>query len=947
MQGAFYRADKAGGFSWAFLEKTMRGPARGALVGALGARRPSWQAEFIPRLWRASYFPNSRHIDFLAKFYDSGGIAMTLHQTTCQQAAETLSVDPERGLSPAEAARRLQKHGRNQIKAARRQSLLGRFLSQFKDFMVLILLCCAGVSFWASAMRGDADFIDSIIILAIVVCNAIIGTVQELRADQAIDALKKLSSPKARVLRAGRKQTIDSEELVPGDVVILRAGDLVPADLRLVRSVELLAEESALTGESVPVEKDALALCAEDAPLAERRNTVFAGTGIASGAGVGIVAATGMDTAMGHIAGMLDQESSPETPLQLRLKQTGKVLGLGVVAICGVIFLLGLLQKVEPLEMFMIAISLGVAAIPEGLTAVVTIVLAMGVKRMAQKRAIVRHMPAVETLGSTQVICSDKTGTLTQNKMTVATFCGAFGPEPLGTPAAQFCLELATLCNNCEQEGGEVSGDPTEAAFIRACQSTKDSLEKAFPRVGEIPFTSARKLMTTVHRTEGGYRIIAKGAPDVLIARCTRQLHGHSEVQLTGSAKAKLLSDNSQLAGRALRVLAVAYKDVERLPGSDREMENELVFCGLVGMEDPPRKGARAAVLECKRAGITPVMITGDHADTALAIARRIGIAEENSRAMTGAELDRLTEAELAQRLKDCRVFARVSPEHKVKLVKAYQRRGLTVAMTGDGVNDAPALKAADIGCAMGKNGTEVAKSAADMVLTDDNFSTIVSAVREGRGIYANIRKTVHFLLSCNIGEILVVFVAFLLRAPAPLLAIQLLWVNLVTDSLPALALGAEPIPRGVMDEPPHRRDESVFSGGMGLSVALEGCLVGALALLAYSAGRAWFDPDPAQPVIGRTMAFAVLSLSQLVHSYNMRSQGSVLELGIFTNPKLNLACLACAFLMVSVIVFPPLAAIFKTAALTPVQWGLVGMLSLFPLVAVEGEKLLAKRRKK
>ena len=872
---------------------------------------------------------------------------MTLHQATCQQASQALSVDPNRGLSPAEAARRLQKHGKNQIRPARRQSILGRFLGQFKDFMVLILLCCAGVSFWASAMRGDADYIDSIIILAIVVCNAVIGTVQELRADRAIDALQKLSSPKARVLRAGKKQTIDSAGVVPGDVVILRAGDLVPADLRLIRSVELLAEESALTGESVPVEKDALAVCPEDAPLAERRNTVFAGTGIASGAGVGIVSATGMDTAMGQIAGMLERETSPETPLQLRLKQTGKVLGLGVVAICGVIFGLGLLQRVEPLEMFMIAISLGVAAIPEGLTAVVTIVLAMGVKRMAQKRAIIRHMPAVETLGSTQVVCSDKTGTLTQNKMTVTAYEGAFGPEPLESPNAQFCMELATLCNNCEQEGREAIGDPTEAAFLRACRSSKADLEAACPRVGEIPFTSARKMMTTAHRIQGGYRIISKGAPDVLIARCTQQLRGHSAGPLTGASKAKLLSDNSRLAGQALRVLAVAYRDVDHLPGNDRDMESDLIFCGLVGMEDPPRKEARAAVLECRRAGITPVMITGDHADTALAIAKRIGIAEEGSRAMTGQELDRLSESELAQKLDSCRVFARVSPEHKVKLVKAYQRRGLVVAMTGDGVNDAPALKAADIGCAMGKNGTEVAKSAADMVLTDDNFSTIVSAVREGRGIYSNIRKTVHFLLSCNIGEILVVFMAFLLRAPAPLLAIQLLWVNLVTDSLPALALGAEPISRGVMEEPPHRRDESIFAGGMGLSVALEGCLVGALALLAYSAGRVWFDPDPAQPVIGRTMAFAVLSLSQLVHSYNMRSQGSVLELGLFTNRKLNLACLICAFLMVSVIVFPPLAAIFKTAALTPLQWGMVAGLSLFPLAAVEGEKLLGRLRGK
>ena len=869
---------------------------------------------------------------------------MPLHNATVREAVKALSTDPDRGLSPAEAARRLSEHGKNQLRPARRQSVLMRFLGQFKDFMVLILLVSAGVSFWASAMQGDADFLDPIIILSIVIINAVIGTVQELRADRAIDALKKLSSPKARVIRAGKKLTIDSAELVPGDIVLLRTGDLVPADLRLLRSVELMAEESALTGESVPVEKDAEVVCPEDAPLAERRNMAFSGTGISSGAGVGLVESTGMDTAMGHIAGLLEQETAPETPLQKRLAQTGKVLGLGVIIICGVIFALGLLQRVEPLEMFMIAISLGVAAIPEGLTAVVTIVLAMGVKRMAAKRAIIRHMPAVETLGSTQVICSDKTGTLTQNKMTVTAFTGAFGPEPVEGGNAQFCLELCTLCNNCEPDG---SGDPTEAAFLRACHNRKPALEEAYPRVGEIPFTSKRKLMTTVHRTGDGYRVICKGAPDVLIARCTQQLRGHSVSPLSGSGKAKLMSDNSELAGKGLRVLAAAYKDVERLPGDDREIESGLIFCGLIGMEDPPRKEARAAVLECRRAGITPVMITGDHAGTALAIARRIGIAEENSSVITGPELDRLSEGELAARLDGCRVFARVSPEHKVKLVRAYQRRGMAVAMTGDGVNDAPALKAEDIGCAMGRGGTEVAKSAADMVLTDDNFSTIVSAVREGRGIYRNIRRTVHFLLSCNIGEILVVFAAFLLRAPAPLLAIQLLWVNLVTDSLPALALGVEPIPRDVMDEPPHKRDESIFSGGMGLSIALEGCLVGALALLAYSAGRAWFDVDPMEPIIGRTMAFAVLSLSQLVHSFNMRSQGSVLELGLFGNGKLNLACLICAFLMVSVIVFPPLAAVFRTAMLTPVQWAIVGGLSLFPLIAVEGEKLLAKAGKR
>ncbi len=876
---------------------------------------------------------------------------MELHHVSWREALQQLETDGERGLSQEEARRRQARYGKNEIRETKRQNIFARFFSQFKDFMVLILLAAAGVSFLVSRMRGDTEYIDSIIILAIVVCNAVIGMVQELRADKAIEALKKLSSPHAKVLRGGRKYTVETRDLVPGDVVILKAGDLVPADIRLIKSVELKAEESALTGESVPVEKEADSICPEGAALAERKNMVFASTGIASGAGVGVVMATGMDTSMGQIAKMLEHEKAPQTPLQQKLKQTGKVLGMGVVIICAVIFLLGLVQKTEPMEMFMIAISLGVAAIPEGLTAVVTIVLAMGIKRMAQKRAIIRHMPAVETLGSTQVICSDKTGTLTQNKMTVTAFSGAYGEERLDGPAAQFALELATLCNNSEDQEGKITGDPTETAFLRACHKSKAQLEQAFPRVGEIPFTSARKMMTTAHRTAEGYRIIAKGAPDVLLAHCSQMLKGSAAAQLSGSMKAKLLSDNSRLAEGALRVLAVAYKDVSALPGDDRETEANLIFSGLIGMEDPPRPGVKAAVSQCRRAGIVPVMITGDHAATALAIARRIGIADKDAKAMTGRELDCLSEGELSQRIFEYRVFARVSPEHKVKIVKAFQRRGMVVAMTGDGVNDAPALKSADIGCAMGKNGTEVAKSAADMVLTDDDFSTIVAAVREGRGIYGNIRKTIHFLLSCNIGEILVVFTAFLLRAPAPLLAIQLLWVNLVTDSLPALALGADPIRQDVMEEPPHKKDEGIFAGGMGFSVAVEGCLVGALALLAYTLGRVFFDTDPMEPWIGRTMGFAVLSLSQLVHSFNMRSEHSVLKLGIFSNKKLLGACALCAALMVSVILIPPLAAVFKTAALNPFQWLIVLSLSLFPLVAVEGEKLLldhvSKRKKR
>ena len=862
-----------------------------------------------------------------------------------EEALDALRTDSQRGLSAGECQRRRGQYGKNQLEATKGKGLFLRFLSQFQDLMVLILLAAAAVSFAVSWVRGDGEYVDSLIILTIVIVNAVIGTVQELRADKAIEALKKLSSPHAQVIRGGKRQRVESWELVPGDIVVLQAGDLVPADLRLLRCVELKAEESALTGESVPTEKDAETVCAQNAPLGERKNMVFASTGVASGAGVGVVTATGMNTAMGKIARMLEHEKAPQTPLQQKLKQTGKVLGAGVVAICAVIFLLGLLQQMQPLEMFMISISLGVAAIPEGLTAVVTIVLAMGIKRMAQKRAIVRHLPAVETLGSTQVICSDKTGTLTQNKMTVVAFSGPHGEERISSSLAQFALELATLCNNSQTVGGALTGDPTETAFLRACERSKEELERDFPRVGEIPFTSARKMMSTAHKLpQGGYRIISKGAPDVLIARCTSQLQGREVRQFNGGMKAKVLSDNGALAGRALRVLAVAYKDVKYVPADDRETESGLVFCGLIAMEDPPRPGVKEAVAQCKRAGILPVMITGDHAATAFAIAQRLGIAERTAQVLSGQELDRLDDAALSRKIFDYRVFARVSPEHKVKIVKAFQHRGMVVAMTGDGVNDAPALKAADIGCAMGKNGTEVAQSAADMVLTDDDFSTIVSAVREGRGIYQNIRKTVHFLLSCNIGEILVVFAAFLLRVPTPLLAIQLLWVNLVTDSLPALALGADPIQMDVMEAPPHQKNEGIFAGGMGFSVMVEGCLVGALALLAYTLGRIFFDADPADPVIGRTMAFTVLSLSQLVHSFNMRSEHSVIRLGLFSNKKLVAACGGCAVLMLSVVLFPPLASLFQTTALTAFQWMIVAALSLCPLFVVEGEKLLGER---
>ena len=738
---------------------------------------------------------------------------------------------------------------------------------------------------------------------------------------------------------------MDSAELVPGDLVLLNTGDLVPADLRLLEAHNLKAEESALTGESLPTGKNAEMTFPASTSLGDRRNMLFCGSSISEGRGAGIVVATAMSTQVGKIAHMINVEESPQTPLQRKLAQTGKMLGTGALLICLVIFVMGLFQKVNPLEMFMISISLAVAAIPEGLPAVVTIVLALGMRRMAASRAIVRRMPAVETLGSASVICSDKTGTLTQNRMTVVELTNLDAKMPLSSAAGGAMLNLAALCNNCIISNGKAHGDPTEAALLMAAPKQKEELEKQFPRVGEISFSSSRKMMTTIHKIGvNQYRIITKGAPDLLLNKCSSCLNHSAAVPMSSAYRGTIARKNEEMAARALRVLGVAYRDVTTLPKNNESIESELTFCGLIGMIDPPRPQAREAVRLCKKAGIRPVMITGDHIATAVAIAKQLGIMGSSDAAMTGAQLDKTDQKELEKKIYQYVVFARVSPEHKVRIVKAFQAHGEVVAMTGDGVNDAPALKTADIGCAMGISGTDVAKAASDMILTDDNFATIVSAVREGRGIYENIKKTIHFLISCNIGEILTVFVAFLLRLPTPLLAIQLLWVNLVTDSLPALALGVEPIETDIMQRRPTKQNESVFAGGMGYNIIVEGCFIGALALLAYTVGRVFFDIDKAVPIVGRTMAFAVLSLSQVVHTFNMRSPHSVFKTGVFTNPKLLWAALICIALQTSVIVITPLSRIFKTAPLDPKQWLIVIILSLIPLLVVEIEKMIFSR---
>lgn len=870
---------------------------------------------------------------------DSGA---AFHTMGPSEAAELLHSRIEAGLSAAEAEARRQKYGDNVLKKGRKKGLLHRFFLQFGDWMVLILLVAGAVSFFASLIEGKADFADTLLIFAIVIANAVIGTVQEAKAEHALEVLSTLTAPRAAVLRDGVKQVIPGAAVVPGDIVLLSAGDIVPADLRLLSSVELYAEESTLTGESVPVLKSAASVANAAAQPAEQTCMLFSGTGVAAGRGVGLAVATGMETQMGRIAAMLGDAEAPDTPLKARLRKTGKLIGLAVCGICAVLFVIGLFQKMNPLDMFMIAISLAVAAIPEGLPAVVTIVLALGVRRMAAKRAIVRHLPAVETLGSTEIICSDKTGTLTQNKMTVVRTADAGGV--LQGEEAAYLLSAAALCTTVEIENERLVGAPTETAIAAAAPNLSELFEKR-ERRADIPFTSERKRMAVMLRDARGCRVLVKGAPDVVLRLCTSVREKDTVHPMTPSLLSALQQQNSAMAGEALRVLAVAEKYTPELPQSDESAESALCFLGFLALEDPPRVEAAEAVRECKRAGIRPVMITGDHPATACAIAKKLGI--DASQTVTGAELEEMRDEKLLETVKTCCVYARVSPAHKMRIVTAFRRLGLVTAMTGDGVNDAPALKAADIGCAMGRSGTEVAKNAADMVLTDDNFATIVSAVREGRVIYRNIRKTIHFLMSCNIGEILVVLSAFLMHAPTPLLPAQLLWVNLVTDSLPALALGSDPAQEDVMAAPPSPRAGSVFSGGLGAQMILEGLMIGALSLLAFMLGRVFFDVNPEVPVIGRTMAFSVLSFSQLVHSFNMRSTKPIIGHGLLKNRWLNGAFLICSAMMLAVVLVPSVASLFGTVALSAVQWGIVAVLALLPLVVCEAQKRLFRLKSK
>ena len=862
---------------------------------------------------------------------------MTFHQTSLTETIQALGTDLNHGLNSHQVQERLAQFGENKLQEKKQASFLQRFFAQFRDVMILILLAAAAVSFVIACIeKQPKEFFEPILILLIVVLNAIIGVLQESKAEKALQALKNLSAPHARVIRNGKEDVIDASQLVPGDIIRLEAGDFIPADSRLLRSVSLKCEESALTGESVPSEKDAQAAVLENAPLGDRNNMVFSGCSVTYGTATAVVTATGMNTEMGRIANLLDNETDTQTPLQKKLAQLGKYLGVLALAACGIIFAVGLANGIPALEIFMTAVSLAVSAIPEGLPAIVTVVLSIGVQRMVKKNALIRRLPAVETLGSASVICSDKTGTLTQNRMTLvkAYVDGAADAETIHSQnSAPVCklLQYASLC--CDgtvvfHAGQEQHiGDPTETAIVFAAHKnniSKELLDKQYPRLAELPFDSDRKLMTTVHQMDGKYVVIVKGAFDMMASRC---IAGNLET-------AKNMVD--KMSADALRVLAIAYKEINALPPqpSSENLESGLTFMGVVGMIDPPRPEVKDAVNICRKAGIKPIMITGDHVVTAAAIAKELGILQPKDEAITGAQLDSLSDAQLDEKIEHISVYARVSPENKIRIVKAWQRKGQVVSMTGDGVNDAPALKAADIGCAMGITGTDVAKGAADMTLTDDNFSTIVDAIREGRGIYANIRKVVGFLLGTNIGEVITVFTAMLLWHKTPLLSMQLLWINLVTDSMPAIALGMEAVESDIMDHKPRPKDEGIFAHGLGIRVILQGAMFAALSLTAFVIG----ENTAGVLAGGQTLAFMVLALSQVIQAYNMRSDHSLFKIGPFSNHKLNWACLA-SVVLVALVLFTPLRTAFGLVTLSLPTY-LIGFgLALIPVVVMEFSK--------
>jgi P-type Ca2+ transporter type 2C len=865
-----------------------------------------------------------------------------------------LKVDSLKGLSGDEAARRLQEYGPNRLAGKKPKTLLQRIFAQINDVLVYVLIGAAVVS----GVVGELA--DAVIIALVVVLNAVVGVVQESKAEHALEALKQMSTPKAIVKRDGELKEIPSEEVVRGDLVILDAGRYIPCDLRLVEAANLQVEESALTGESVPVDKDADFLpeggSDTEMPLGDQKNMAFMSTLVTYGRGAGIAVATGMDSQIGKIASLLDAAEEGATPLQRNLTQVGKYLGIGAIGICAIMFVVGLLQGRELLDMFMTAISLAVAAIPEGMIAIVSIVLAIGVQRMIKQNVIIRKLPAVEALGSVNIICSDKTGTLTQNKMTVTEFYAGGTTQKLeelntSDPTHRMLLECMILCNDASYQADSKTGDPTEIALLAAgvlFNMDKASLEEQHQRVNEMPFDSDRKLMSTLNQYGSGYTIMTKGAMDNLLSLASHILEKGEERPITDGDRKAITEAAGSMSDKALRVLGAAYRKVENRHIPVDEMELNLTFIGLVGMIDPPRTEVAESIALCKQAGIRTVMITGDHKDTAYAIAGELGIASSKEQVMSGVELDSIPDKELPSRIGEIRVFARVSPEHKVKIVSALRMNGNIVSMTGDGVNDAPSLKQADVGVAMGITGTDVAKGAADMVLTDDNFSSIVKAVEEGRNIYRNIKKAILFLLSCNLGEIFALFLAILFGWATPLRPIHILWVNLVTDSLPALSLGMDNKDPHVMKEKPRSSKESLFHGKIGY-IVLYGAVIGAATLASFIIGMKLYTGEtglfPLMPETytedalrhAQTLAFAVLSFSQLVHSFNLRSDTeSLFTIGIFSNRKLVYSFLFGLVLQVLIISIAPIADIFSVHALGARDWLIIAGLSLFPLVVSE-----------
>ena len=861
------------------------------------------------------------------------------HSSSVEEIAKNLKTNINIGLSDDEAQKRFDRYGPNNLKEKKKESIFVKFIKQFNDFMIITLIIAAIISAVVSKLNGEADYIDSIIIVAIVIFNAIMGLVQEQKAEKSLEALKKMSAPNAKVRRDGRVQEIDATLVVPGDIVILEAGNYVPADCRLINSYNLKIEESALTGETIPSLKDSSKILKENTAMGDLCNMVFATTIVVNGHGEAIVVETGMNTRVGKIAGMIIEDESPETPIQKKLAEVGKILAIACIIICVLIFVIGIFKKIPIIEMFMTSVGLAVAAIPEGLPAIVTIMLSIGVTKMAKKNSIIRKLPAVETLGSSSVICSDKTGTLTQNKMTVTEIRNCFGRA--NSNERKFILELGTMCTDTTEEriNGKLGfvGEATEVAISNAAMEegvSKSFLYDEMKRINDIPFDSKRKMMTTIHKYGNEYRIITKGAPDVLLKRCSNCYSGGQIVPIF-SKKDDINEQNNQMAEKALRVIAVAYKDVEKLPEM-QDVEKDLIFCGLIGMIDPPREGVKEAVRTCRRAGIKTVMITGDHLQTAKAIAKELGILKRGDLAIDGETLERMSQHELEQNIMDYSVFARVSPEHKVRIVKAFQSTGAVVAMTGDGVNDAPALKNADIGIAMGKGGTDVAKNAADMILLDDNFVTIVEAVKQGRNIYDNIKKAIHFLISTNIGEIVTIFFGLVLGIKSPLLAIQLLWINLVTDSLPAIALGLEKEEENIMSRLPRNPKKNLFADGLWWKIIIEGAMLGIFTLLAFSIGNRLYSVE-----VGRTMAFLTLGILELVHSFNIKSEESIFKIGVLENKYLVGALVLGVILQVIVVVVSPLAQVFSLVPLTGMQWLYTILIAVAPIPIVEIQKAL------